>query len=75
MGGQAFCVLCALFLINLQQRAYLANVPSIPTLERLHDLEDAIPRRPLPSYSELPLNRVRLKARIALLHTNIERLA
>ena len=61
--------------------AVLSNVPSIPTLERLHDLEDlygfehAIPRHPLPPYRELPLNRVAFKPRLAMLRENIERLA
>ena len=61
--------------------AILSNVSSIPTLERLHDLEDfygiehAVPRRPLPPYRELPLSRIKFKARLSLLHSNIERLA
>jgi len=67
--------------LEAMAEAYLSNVPSIPTLERLHDLEDlygfehAIPRRPLPPYRELPLNRVAFRPRLALLRENIERLA
>ena len=61
--------------------AYLsASVPSIPTLERLHDLEafydypHAIPRRPLPPCHELPLSSVRFEACMAALYDNVEKL-
>jgi lysozyme family protein len=59
--------------------AYLSlSVPSIPTLERLHDLEDfygyshAIPRRPLTPY--LPLSSVCFEDCMAALHENVEQL-
>ena len=62
--------------------AYLsANVPSIPTLSRLQDLEafygiqHAIPTRPLPSHRKLPLFAVRFEDRIAMLHDHVEQLA
>ena len=62
--------------------AYLsANVPSIPTLSRLQDLEafygieHAIPTRPLPSHRELPLRRVRFEDRLAMFHDHVEQLA
>ena len=58
--------------------AYLSTyVPSIQTLERLHDLEDryklehAIPRRPLPSHRKLPLYLVRFTDRMRVFHQNI----
>ena len=61
--------------------AYLsANVPSIPTLSRLQDLEafygieHAIPTRPLPSHRELPLRRVRFETRLAMFHDNVKQL-
>ena len=61
--------------------AYLsASVPSIPTLERLHDLEafydypHAIPRRPLPPCHELPLSSVRFEDCMAALYDNVEKL-
>jgi hypothetical protein len=61
--------------------AYLsANVPSIPTLSRLQDLEafygiqHAIPTRPLPSHRELPLRRVRFEDRMSMLHDHVEQL-
>ena len=61
--------------------AYLsASVPSIPTLERLHDLEafygypHAIPRRPLPPYRELPLSSVRFEDCMAALYENVKQL-
>ena len=61
--------------------AYLsASVPSIPTLERLHDLEafygypHAIPRRPLPPYCELPLSSVRFEDCMAALYENVKQL-
>ena len=61
--------------------AYLStSVPSIPTLERLHDLEafygypHAIPRRPLPPYRELPLSSVRFEDCMAALYDNVEQL-
>ena len=56
------------------------SVPSIPTLERLHDLEaiygypHAIPRRPLPPCHELPLSSVRFEACMAALYDNVEKL-
>ena len=59
--------------------AYLsANVPSIPTLSRLQDLEafygmeHAIPTRPLPSHRKLPLRRVRFEDRMTMLHDHVE---
>ena len=62
--------------------AYLsANVPSIPTLSRLQDLEafynvsHAIPPRPLPPYRELPLSSVRFKDCMELFHQNVKDLA
>jgi len=62
--------------------AYLsANVPSIPTLSRLQDLEafygmeHAIPTRPLPSHRELPLRCVRFEDRLAMFHDHVEQLA
>ena len=61
--------------------AYLsASVPSIPTLEHLHDLEvfngypHAIPRRPLPPCHELPLSSVRFEDCMAALYDNVEKL-
>ena len=57
-----------------------ASVPSIPTLERLHDLEafydypHAIPRRPLPPCHELPLSSVRFEDCMAALYDNVEKL-
>lgn len=61
--------------------AYLStSVPSIPTLERIHDLEafygypHAIPRRPLPPYHELPLSSVRFEDCMAALHENVDQL-
>eukprot|EP00966_Prymnesium_polylepis_P082767 1916632-Prymnesium_polylepis.1 len=57
--------------------AYLtANVPSIPTLSRLQDLEDfygfehAIPRRPFPPHRKLPLRRVCFEDRMKLFYEN-----
>tara|TARA_B110001452_G_scaffold232059_1_gene209207 strand:- start:324 stop:695 length:372 start_codon:yes stop_codon:yes gene_type:complete len=62
--------------------AYLStNVPSIPTLSRLQDLEafynvsHAIPPRPLPPYRELPLSSVRFKDCMELFHQNVKDLA
>jgi hypothetical protein len=61
--------------------AYLsASVPSIPTLERLHDLEafydypHAIPRRPLPPCHELPLSSVRFEDCMAALYEHVKQL-
>ena len=57
-----------------------ASVPSIPTLERLHDLEafngypHAIPRRPLPPCHELPLSSVRFEDCMAALYENVKQL-
>ena len=62
--------------------AYLVtNVPSIPTLSRLQDLEafynvpHAIPPHPLPPYNELPLNSVRFDCCMDLFHQNVKDLA
>ena len=62
--------------------AYLsANVPTIPTLSRLQDLEElyglehAIPRRPFPPQRELPLRRVWFDDRMKLFHENVATLA
>jgi hypothetical protein len=62
--------------------AYLStNVPSIPSLSRLQDLEafynvpHAIPPRPLPPYRELPLSSVRFKDHIELFYQNVKDLA
>ena len=62
--------------------AYLsANVDTIPTLERLQDLEaffgieHAIPPRPLPPHRKLPLHRVRFKDRMTKFFENVELLA
>jgi len=62
--------------------AYLsANMPSIPTLSRLQDLEafynvsHAIPPRPLPPYRELPLSSVRFDYCMDLFHQNVKDLA
>ena len=61
--------------------AYLStSVPSIPTLEHLHDLEvfngypHAIPRRPLPPCHELPLSSVRFEDCMAALYENVKQL-
>ena len=58
--------------------AYLSTyVPSVQTLERLHDLEafygleHAIPCRPLPAHRKLPLHRVRLTDRMRVFHENV----
>lgn len=62
--------------------AYLsANVPSIPTLSRLQDLEDfysvsnAIPPRPLPPCKKLPLGLVSFDYCMDLFHQNVKDLA
>ena len=58
-----------------------ANVDTIPTLERLQDLEaffgieHAIPPRPLPPHRKLPLHRVRFDDRMAKFFENVELLA
>ena len=67
--------------LEAMAEAYLSNVPSIPTLERLQDLEafynvsHAIPPRPLPPYRELPLSSVRFKDCMSLFHQNVKDLA
>ena len=67
--------------LEAMAEAYLSNVPSIPTLERLQDLEafynvsHAIPPRPLPPYRELPLSSVRFKDCMELFHQNVKDLA
>jgi hypothetical protein len=64
---------------NVAQAYLSANVPTIPTLARLQDLEElhglepSIPRRPFPSHRKLPLWRVRLDC-MTILHENVARL-
>ena len=63
--------------------AYLsANVPSIPTLSRLQDLEafygmgHAIPTRPLPSHRKLPFSQVCIfEIRMRLFRKHVELLS
>ena len=67
--------------LEAMAEAYLSHVPSIPTLERLQDLEafynvsHAIPPRPLPPYRELPLSSVRFDYCMDLFHQNVKDLA
>ena len=68
--------------LEVAAEAYLsANVPSIPTLTRLQDLEalydveHAIPPRPLPPYRKLPLRRVCFADRMERLYENVKQLA
>jgi hypothetical protein len=67
--------------LEAMAEAYLSNVPSIPTLDRLQDLEafynvsHAIPPRPLPPHRELPLSSVRFKDCMSLFHQNVKDLA
>jgi hypothetical protein len=71
-------------LVKLEAAAgkYLkANVPSIPTLSRLQDLEEfygfehAIARRPFPPHHKLPLRRVRFDDRMKIFHEHVAKLA
>jgi hypothetical protein len=71
--------------LEASAEAYLSvNVPTIPTLSRLQDLEElyglehALPRRPFPPHRKLPLRRVLsvwFVDRMKLFHENVAKLA